>query len=171
MDDGKNKKRAFLFIITTSERRFSMKDMFSVHVALCALSLLTGCYKPAPVQNGAQNQGQSQAQVQPPQPQTAPVGGLPTITRQQLPPEGQQTLSLIERGGPFPYPKDGVTFGNYEGRLPQQPRGYYHEYTVPTPGAKTRATRRIVCGTPQNNAGPECYYTGDHYATFSRIAP
>ena len=82
----------------------------------------------------------------------------------ELPPEARETLRLIRRGGPFPYPRDGVVFGNHEHRLPQQPRGYYREYTVPTPGARNRGPRRIVCGPL-----PECYYSADHYRSFSRI--
>ena len=76
-----------------------------------------------------------------------------------LPPEAHTTLDLIARGGPFPHSQDGVVFGNYEHRLPAQPRGYYHEYTVETPGAENRGTRRIITGgTP-----PEIYYyTDDH---------
>jgi ribonuclease T1 len=69
-----------------------------------------------------------------------------TISVAELPPEAQETLQLIERGGPFPYPRDGVVFGNYEHILPQQPRGYYHEFTVKTQGAHNRGARRIVCG-------------------------
>ncbi len=82
----------------------------------------------------------------------------------ELPPEARTTLQLIKQGGPFPYPRDGVVFGNYEHALPQQPRGYYHEYTVKTPGAHNRGARRIVCGIV-----PECYYSDDHYRTFKRI--
>ena len=84
-----------------------------------------------------------------------------------LPPEARDTLALIARGGPFPHRQDGVVFGNYEGLLPQQPRGYYHEYTVDTPGAHNRGTRRIITGgTP-----PEVYYyTDDHYRSFRRFA-
>ena len=81
-----------------------------------------------------------------------------------LPPEARATLSLIRAGGPFPYARDGVVFGNREGRLPPRPRGYYREYTVPTPGARDRGARRIVAG----RAG-ELYYTGDHYRSFRRI--
>jgi len=80
-----------------------------------------------------------------------------------LPPEAHTTLDLIARGGPFPHSQDGVVFGNYEHLLPAQPRGYYHEYTVETPGASTRGTRRIITGgTP-----PDIYYyTDDHYRSF-----
>jgi len=81
-----------------------------------------------------------------------------------LPPEARETLGLIKRGGPFPYARDGVVFSNFEKRLPRQKRGYYREYTVKTPGVRSRGARRIVCGPPV-----ECYYTDDHYETFRRI--
>ena len=81
-----------------------------------------------------------------------------------LPPEARQTLQLIRQGGPFPYSRDGTVFGNYEKRLPKKQRGYYHEYTVKTPGARDRGARRIVCGQPA-----ECYYTDDHYRSFKLI--
>ena len=86
----------------------------------------------------------------------------------QLPQEARQTLALIKKGGPFPYAKDGVVFGNYEGILPKQKRGYYHEFTVKTPGARNRGARRIIAGGDPPNSG-EYYYTDDHYATFRRI--
>lgn len=81
-----------------------------------------------------------------------------------LPREAQQTLQTIKRGGPFAYERDGVVFGNFERLLPQRNRGYYREYTVPTPGVKSRGARRIVGG-----AVGEYYYTDDHYRTFKRI--
>lgn len=81
-----------------------------------------------------------------------------------LPPEAHETLRLIRQGGPFPYPRDGVVFGNYEHRLPDRPRGYYHEYTVKTPGEHGRGARRIVCGERQ-----DCYYSGDHYQSFQPV--
>jgi len=80
-----------------------------------------------------------------------------------LPPEARETLQLIDRGGPYPYRRDGVVFGNRERRLPLKPHGYYREYTVPTPGARNRGARRIVAGDPER------YYTDDHYRTFRRI--
>jgi guanyl-specific ribonuclease Sa len=80
-----------------------------------------------------------------------------------LPPEAHQTLRLIARGGPFPHPQDGSVFGNRERRLPGKPRGYYHEYTVDTPGLSHRGTRRIITG----GQPPDVYsYTDDHYDTF-----
>lgn len=81
-----------------------------------------------------------------------------------LPPEARDTLRLIAAGGPFPYRRDGVVFGNREHRLPAKPRGYYREYTVPTPGARDRGARRIIAGGQR-----EYYYTDDHYRTFRRI--
>lgn len=87
-----------------------------------------------------------------------------TITVAQLPPEARETLQRIKRGGPFPYKRDGVEFKNREHILPRQPRNYYREYTVPTPGVSHRGARRIVCGVV-----PECYYTDDHYRSFKRI--
>ena len=95
---------------------------------------------------------------------------LPDVASTTLPREAQATLTLIARGGPFPYQRDGVVFGNREKRLPAQARGYYHEYTVPTPGSKTRGARRIICGGDVQSIA-ECYYTNDHYQTFRRIRP
>jgi ribonuclease T1 len=88
----------------------------------------------------------------------------------QLPAEAQVTHRLILTGGPFPYRKDGTVFMNRERALPSNPRGYYREYTVPTPGARDRGARRIVCGG-QMRAPAACFYTGDHYASFDRIVP
>jgi ribonuclease T1 len=86
----------------------------------------------------------------------------------KLPREARDVLALIRAGGPFAYERDGVTFGNRERLLPAQRRGFYHEYTVATPGASNRGARRVVCGGPQRT--PEvCYYTDDHYASFRRI--
>jgi ribonuclease T1 len=89
---------------------------------------------------------------------------LATVPLHALPAEARKTVDLIHEGGPFPFARDGVVFGNREARLPKQKRGYYHEYTVPTPGARDRGARRIVSG----KAG-ELYYSDDHYQTFRRI--
>jgi ribonuclease T1 len=86
------------------------------------------------------------------------------VTISQLPPEARHTLALIRRGGPFPYAKDGSVFHNRERRLPLRPRGYYREYTVPTPGSRDRGARRIISGS-----GGDYWYTGDHYRRFQRI--
>ncbi|HEU4460400.1 MAG TPA: ribonuclease [Methylibium sp.] len=87
-----------------------------------------------------------------------------------LPSEAQRTHRAIRSGGPFQYSKDGVVFGNRERLLPKHPRGYYREYTVPTPGLSHRGARRIVCGGAVPVAPDACYYTDDHYASFRLIA-
>ena len=94
--------------------------------------------------------------------------GLDTIELTSLPREAQSTLMLIKQGGPFPYEKDGAVFGNFERKLPQQKRGYYHEYTVKTPRARNRGAKRIVAGAQTTTSG-EYYYTDDHYASFKKI--
>jgi ribonuclease T1 len=92
------------------------------------------------------------------------------VRREALPAEARETIALVRAGGPFPavgsfpYARDAVVFSNREGRLPRQPRGYYREYTVKTPGARDRGARRIIAG----QAG-EIYYTDDHYRTFKRV--
>ncbi len=90
--------------------------------------------------------------------------GTKIVSAAELPPEGRTTLALIKRGGPFPYSKDGTVFSNYEGLLPQRPAGYYHEYTVVTPGSPDRGARRIIAGS-----NGEYYYTDDHYRSFKLI--
>jgi ribonuclease T1 len=96
------------------------------------------------------------------QPDTEFSSGV--ISVDDLPPEGRTTLQLIKDGGPFPYSKDGTVFSNYEGLLPEKPDGYYHEYTVITPGSSDRGARRIVAGEDG-----EYYYTSDHYRSFKLI--
>lgn len=85
-----------------------------------------------------------------------------------LPREARVTLERIHSGGPFPYERDGITFGNRERRLPRETPGYYHEYTVRTPGVHNRGARRIICGGART-APDVCYYTDDHYQTFRKI--
>jgi ribonuclease T1 len=92
------------------------------------------------------------------------VGDMRTVPVDRLPAEARQTLALIDKGGPFPYARDGVVFGNFERLLPKHPRGYYHEYTVKTPGERDRGARRIVTGQ-----GGEIYYSGDHYKSFRAV--
>ena len=93
-----------------------------------------------------------------------------SISEQELPAQGLETYRNIRKGGPFPYEKDGVVFGNRERLLPPQKRGYYREYTVRTPGERSRGARRIVCGGPATMP-QACYYTADHYASFRKIVP
>jgi ribonuclease T1 len=93
-----------------------------------------------------------------------------TVNLAELPEQGSRVYARIHQGGPFTAEKDGVVFANRERRLPSRQRGYYREYTVPTPGVSHRGIRRIVCGGERTN--PEvCYYTADHYASFRRILP
>ena len=107
---------------------------------------------------------------------TTALAALPGCTRENtspsglhaLPAEAVATLKLIQRGGPFPHRRDGTVFQNRERLLPQRPRGYYREYTVPTPGTSDRGARRFVAGGDP----PEVfYYTDDHYRSFRRIEP
>jgi ribonuclease T1 len=89
-----------------------------------------------------------------------------TIDVGRLPPEARETLRLIDAGGPFPHRRDGISFQNREGRLPEQSRGYYREYTVETPGLSHRGARRIITG---DKPPVVFYYTADHYKSFRRI--
>lgn len=119
---------------------------------------------------------QRQAAVAPPPPPaataTAPPVAPPASSTAQLPgflpPEARHTLALIAAGGPLPYRQDGAVFGNYERLLPVEPRGWYHEYTVETPGARDRGARRIITG---GNPPVIYYYTADHYRSFRAFTP
>jgi ribonuclease T1 len=103
-------------------------------------------------------------QARSPNPET-----MSAVSLTQLPVEAQTTHRLILAGGPFPYRKDGSVFGNRERALPGKRRGYYHEYTVDTPGARDRGARRIVCGGLPVTRPEVCFYTADHYTSFRRI--
>jgi ribonuclease T1 len=92
------------------------------------------------------------------------TAAMPEIAAAELPAQARATIGLIRKGGPYPYERDGLVFGNFEKRLPLRERGYYREYTVRTPGASGRGARRIVAGK-----GGELYYTDDHYQTFKRV--
>lgn len=95
-----------------------------------------------------------------------PQSGLRVVAVGELPREARTTVRLIDAGGPFPYPKDGVTFGNNERLLPAHPRGWYREYTVRTPGAQDRGARRIVTGDRDRLV----FYTADHYGSFVQVS-
>lgn len=124
----------------------------------------------APPDAGRSGPAPSAAVSQSPTPGQAPAAGvanpsrLPEIRASDLPAEARQTLALIARGGPYPYSRDNVTFGNFERILPRKASGYYREFTVRTPGESDRGARRIVAG-----AAGEKYYTADHYETFKFI--
>ncbi|MDA3629563.1 ribonuclease [Saccharopolyspora oryzae] len=96
--------------------------------------------------------------------QAAPCGDtsqFEKVNLSQLPPEATETVDLIKKGGPYPYPQDGTVFSNREGILPDCADGYYHEYTVETPGSDDRGARRFVVGEKG-----EYFYTEDHYESF-----
>lgn len=166
--------------------RLSRGRLVTAVVALIALFGLIGCAtktatpppsttsaSAAPAFSGAKSGAASPtrppASTKPssadPKQQTDPESGLRFVEVSALPKEARDTLALIDKGGPFPYDKDGVTFGNFEGVLPKQARGYYKEYTVATPGSRDRGARRIVTGDNDKLF----FYTDDHYQTFSRI--
>jgi ribonuclease T1 len=92
------------------------------------------------------------------------AAAVPDIAHRDLPLQAQRTLALVKAGGPYPYAQDGRVFANREAALPAQKRGYYREYTVPTPGLESRGARRLIAGR-----GGDYYYTHDHYRTFRRI--
>ncbi|MFM0057697.1 ribonuclease [Paraburkholderia phytofirmans] len=145
---------------------------FSCIVALSAI--LGGCGKGGS-QNATEASGASVASEASAPPAAGASGtavasgALGTVTKTQLPGEAAETLRLIKAGGPFPFSEDGVVFRNSAALLPQHPRGYYHTYTVRTPGSTDRGQRRIICGGPRRQTG-DCYYTDDYYVSFKRIA-
>ncbi len=102
-------------------------------------------------------------------PESLDLAPSASVSVSALPTQGQQVLGQIRQGGPFRYEKDGTVFFNREGQLPREQRGYYREYTVPTPGLNHRGARRIVCGGARPAAPDACYYTEDHYSSFKRI--
>lgn len=89
---------------------------------------------------------------------------IPIVSVTRLPPEVKTTIRLIQQGGPFPYAKDGTIFNNRERLLPPAARGYYREYTVPTPGSRDRGARRIVASKRY-----DYYYTANHYRSFVKV--
>lgn len=89
-----------------------------------------------------------------------------------LPRELEPVTEDIAAGGPYDHPdKDGSTFGNYEGYLPQESRGYYREFTVETPGLSHRGAKRVVTGGPSETSPEVWYYSDDHYESFCEFAP
>ncbi|SOE95163.1 ribonuclease T1 [Burkholderia sp. D7] len=155
-----------------------MKRAWAFSCILTLSAILGGCGKDGS-QNATPEPGASGSQAPVPPGQAA--SGTPAasgaqersapaaITKAQLPGEAAETLRLIKAGGPFPFGEDGVLFRNSAALLPQHPRGYYHAYTVRTPGSADRGQRRIVCGGPRRQTS-DCYYTDDYYASFKRIA-
>lgn len=116
---------------------------------------------PAPTNEAAPAQVQSQPTPDPVA--TAITKPTTNVLPDFLPPEAETTLDLIASDGPFPNRQDGVVFQNREQHLPKKMRGYYHEYTVETPGLNHRGTRRIITGGDPIEI---YYYTDDHYNSF-----
>ncbi|MEV0265506.1 ribonuclease domain-containing protein [Streptomyces sp. NPDC050617] len=135
-------------------------------LAALLLLLLPACSSDKQTDRTSSSSHHAAASSQPGSAAGAPdwAKGMKTVRTDRLPAEARKTLQLIDKGGPFPYSKDGTVFGNYEKRLPKQKRGYYHEYTVPTPGARNRGAQRIITGDHE-----ERYYTADHYKTFEAV--
>ena len=104
-----------------------------------------------------------------PSPSFLPGSAVASVALTGLPAHGQEVMEQIRQGGPFRYEKDGTVFGNRERQLPSQRRGYYREYTVPTPGLSHRGAKRIVCGGKQPRSPDACYFTEDHYSSFRLI--
>jgi ribonuclease T1 len=123
-----------------------MRRLFLAAFAFCAAAALPAVAQRAPA------------------PAYKPPPAIEWVAAGELPREARTTIALIRKGGPYPYARDGAVFGNREQLLPRQRRGYYREYTVKTPGERTRAARRIVAG-----AAGELYYTDDHYDSFRRV--
>lgn len=113
--------------------------------------------------------GTMMVQARAPVPPSSSDTSTAVVTLSGLPPQGRQLMEQIREGGPFRYEKDGTVFGNRERLLPSQKRGFYREYTVPTPGLRHRGARRIVCGGQKPQVPDACYYTEDHYSSFRLI--
>jgi ribonuclease T1 len=129
-----------------------------VLLALCALVVLVGAW------------ALTREKASAPTPATASGVGQSTCPIATLPREVADTVQRIHAGGPFPFPhSDGEVFANYEGHLPKQRRGYYHEYTVVTPRARDRAIRRIVTGGTPLTHPAQYFYTGNHYDSFCLV--
>jgi guanyl-specific ribonuclease Sa len=137
---------------------------------LLAALALAGCQagpSPAPATTSTATTGPATTSTA-----AAAAAGIPDCGVDTLPPEAHEVIEDIEAGGPYEYPRnDGVTFGNREGLLPDEERGYYREFTVETPGSRDRGARRIVTGGPDERDPEHWYYTDDHYESFCEFVP
>lgn len=141
----------------------SMRSLWVVLALILAVAAWHHLGPSASTGNGAGNAPTTATESTEPTRPSAVVAGRSMALPVFLPAEAATALDLIARGGPYPHPQDGVVFQNREGRLPTRERGYYHEYTVETPGLDYRGARRIITG---GNPPVEYYYTDDHYRTF-----
>jgi guanyl-specific ribonuclease Sa len=132
-------------------------------VALCALIVIAVAWALMSTQSSTPAATNSSGS-------TTSTPGVTTCPLPTLPPEVADTVRLIQSNGPFPFPRnDGVVFGNREGHLPDQAKGYYHEYTVITPGARNRSTRRVITGGGPVTDPRRYFYTADHYDSFCLV--
>jgi ribonuclease T1 len=155
-----------------------MKRAWAFSCTLALSAILVGCGKDdsrtatqepgAPASQAPVQLGQAASDT-PAASHSQGLSVLAVVTHAQLPGEASETLRLIKAGGPYPFSEDGVLFRNSDALLPQHPRGYYHAYTVRTPGAADRGKRRIVCGGLRRQTS-DCYYTDDYYVSFKRVA-
>ena len=140
--------------------------VFGLLVLIALICVLAGCGSRSGGPAGPSGSSVSPAGVSPGtvSTRTHADDGMPTIAVADLPPEARTTIGLIRSGGPFPYHQDGVVFQNRERLLPRESSGYYHEYTVETPGSPDRGARRIIAARDGT-----LYYTADHYESFRRV--
>ena len=134
---------------------------WSVWIVTLLAAVVVGCSAPGNVAAAGSNATTAPMTVMA---TTQSSVGLVTIQENELPTQARKTLKLIDSGGPFPFSRDGIVYHNNSGALPHHKDGWYHEYTVATPGAQGRGPRRIVCGSDST-----CFWTPDHYSTFKRI--
>ena len=136
-----------------------------IFLVLVTASVVVACGSTGATTVGATGAGTAAPGGSTGSPAVDPASGLRIVRLDDLPTEATQVVARIDAGGPFPYRQDGVTFENREGLLPDRPSGYYHEYTVPTPGSSDRGPRRIITGREG-----QMYWTADHYDSFAWIA-
>lgn len=143
-----------------------MRSRLTAGVAVVALVLVAlAVHLLAPDQAGTAIPGSGPPVATASRSPVDPETGLRLVELASLPPEARRTVTLVDRGGPFPYRQDGAVFGNREGRLPPQRSGWYHEYTVVTPGSADRGARRLITG----DGTRQLFWTTDHYASFRRV--
>lgn len=161
------------------------KKLLQLCVALLAIALLISCLRSpngakvsqgdSAVTQAASASGSVQGRANGANAASNQAGGqgaVGVVAFAQLPEQAQKVIGMIQGRATFEHRQDGQVFGNREGVLPKQPRGYYQEFTVPTPGASNRGARRVVSGqgrTGDAATSGEYYYTADHYRTFARV--
>jgi ribonuclease T1 len=120
-----------------------VKRQWTFSCVLALSAILGGCGKDGS-RNATQEPGVSASQAPAQLGQATSASGTQepsapaAVTKAQLPGEAAETLRLIKAGDPYPFGEDGVLFRNSAVLLPQHPRGYYHAYTVRTPGSADR---------------------------------